>query len=574
MSQEQQFDVSSLWGSLSFDGKDQYTLLEDGKLFLHLGETGKERMIAEFTAEDSVNQINELGERFAQLKEKVAEMAKAWETTEDKLQLADKITDVIHQVKSVAAIGNMDKLMDEVAVWEQAVNELHEANYGIKLQLAEEAEKIAASEDWKEATAQLKDITERWKQTGHTDKHRSDKLWARIEAAKDKFFDRKRHHFEEHEKEMLQNLDLKLDLVEQAEGLAASDEWKKATETFHRLTSEWKNIGHTLNKKNEELWQRFIAAKSVFFDRKREHFDKIQQEHEHNYQLKLALVEQAEGMRESTDWNKTAKAYGDLMTEWKKTGRVGGERGDELWQRFTAAADVFFNAKRQHTDELHSVFEKNLELKRELIARAERLKNSTHWGETTAEMNELLDEWKKIGPVAREFSNKVWNEFLAIRKHFFARKDANRDQRRQHVEMVKSIKKEQAREAVGKLLRDIEEEEQKQLDFREALGNITPGKKAEELRQHLENLLEEGVQKIKRMKEKYAALQDEYGKKAAQPRQPEEKAEQAAAEAATVSATTEEAVATTEEQQPADEEPQNPEPPAAEDAGREGAADA
>ena len=132
-------------------------------------------------------------------------------------------------------------------------------------------------------------------------------------------------------------------------------------------------------------------------------------------------------------------------------------------------------------------------------------------------MNELLDEWKKIGPVARDVSNKIWDEFIAARKHFFARKDANREQRKQFVEVQKQVRTEQAKEMVGKLLTDIAEEEEKLVDFAEALKNITPGKKAEELRKHLEKLLAEGQQKIKRLKEKYAAVQDEYGKKATTP---------------------------------------------------------
>lgn len=515
MSQDSNFDLATWWNGISFDGKDLFTLQEDGRLLLHAGKDGQERLIAEINESNADTALAPLQEKFAHLQTRVDELAPEWQAATDKLKLADKVHSLLHSLRSSAAVGNVDKLIAQVNEWETAVNAVYEENYAAKLKVAEEAEALAESTDWKETTNSFRAIIDKWKAAGHTDKSRSDKLWARIEAARTKFNDNKHKHFEEQEKDLLGNLDLKLDLVEQAESLVNSDQWKKTTETFHRLTNEWKTIGHTLNKKNEELWQRFIAAKSAFFDRKREHSERINQEQEVNAVKKAELVEKAEALKDSTDWNKTSIAFTELMEEWKKTGRVGGEKGDELWNRFTAAQDHFFTAKRAHVGEIKSMHEKNLELKRDLVQRAEKIKNSNHWGDATAEMNELLDEWKKIGPVAREYSNKIWEQFLAARKHFFARKDASRDQRRAHMDAVKAFRSAQAKEMVSKLLNDIRDEEEKLEDFKNALGNITPGKKAEELKTHLEALLADGEIKLKRLREKYEAVKEEYGRQAA-----------------------------------------------------------
>ncbi len=512
MSQEQNFDVVSWWNGLAFDGKELFTLNDDGQLYLHAGDAEKERLIASFTEENCEAEFNALREKYALLQSKVAELAAEWATIEDKTTIADKVFSLKRQITETAMLGDLNLLQPELATWEQAINSIYEENYAIKLQLAEQAEALANGDEWKEASIAMKEVVDLWKASGHTDKRRSDKLWHRIEDARTKFNERKQQFFEEQEKDLLVNLDLKLDLVEQAESLTESKEWKKTSETFHRLTTEWKTIGHTLNKKNEELWQRFIAAKSAFFDRKREHTDKIQKEQEESYQQKLSLVEQAEALQDSKEWGKTAQAFGTLMAEWKKTGRVGGEKGEELWNRYNAAQEKFFSAKKAHTEDIRQMHEENLGLKQELIRRAHQIKNSSSWGNTTAEMNELLEEWKAIGPVAREISNKIWDEFLAARKHFFARKDENRELRKEYYETQKETRIIQAKEALDKLLEDIAEEENKLVDFKEALGNITPGKKAAELRKHLENLLVEGEQKIKRFKEKHAALKDEYGK--------------------------------------------------------------
>lgn len=515
MSQDSTFDLATWWNGISFSGKEQYTLQEDGRLLLHAGKDGQERLVAEVNEGNAETVTQPLQEKYAQLQSRANELETEWQAATDKLKLAEKVHSLLHSARSAAALGDIDGLVARVNEWEKEVTAIYEANYAVKLQLVEEAEALADSTDWKETPNTFRAIIDKWKAAGHTDKNRSDRLWGRIEDARNKFNENKHKHFEDQEKDLLGNLDLKLDLVEQAESLVNSEEWKKTSETFHRLTNEWKTIGHTLSKKNEELWQRFIAAKSAFFDRKRAHSDRINQEQEVNAVKKAELVEKAEALKDSTDWNKTAIAFAALMEEWKKTGRVGGEKGDELWNRFTAAQEQFFTAKRAHTSEIKTMHEKNLALKQDLLQRAERIKNSNHWGDTTAEMNELLDEWKKIGPVAREYSNKIWEQFLAARKHFFARKDASRDQRRAHMDAVKAFRSAQAKEMVGKLLNDIHDEEEKLEDFKNALNNITPGKKAEELKTHLEALLADGEIKLKRLREKYEAVKEEYGKQAA-----------------------------------------------------------
>lgn len=483
-------------------------------MLLHAGIEGRERLIAEVNEENSATVTMPLQEKYTHLQTRVAEIAKEWDTAADKLKLADKVHSLKHALSTSAALGNIDSLAAIAADWDKAITAIYDENYVAKLAIAEEAEKLADSTEWKETANALRLLVDKWKATGHTDKNRSDRLWGRIETARTKFNDNKQKHFEDQEKDLLGNLDLKLDLVEQAESLVNSEEWKKTTETYHRLTTEWKTIGHTLSKKNEELWQRFMAAKTAFFDRKREHSDRISHEQEHNAVAKAALVEKAEALKDSRDWNKTAIAFAALMEEWKKTGRVGGEKGDELWNRFLAAQEQFFTAKRTHTGEIKAMHEKNYTAKMELLLRAEKIKNSSNWGDTTAELNELLDEWKKLGPVAREVSNKIWEQFLAARKHFFARKDTHRDQRRAHADATKAFRNAQAKEMVGRLLNDIREEEEKLEDFKNALGNITPGKKADELKAHLEALLADGEIKLKRLREKYEAVKDEYGKQA------------------------------------------------------------
>ncbi|MES2703401.1 MAG: DUF349 domain-containing protein [Bacteroidota bacterium] len=509
MSQEQNFDLNSWWEAQAFAGKELYKIDDAGALTLTAHSNIKERVVANITAENADAVVKNLIEKFEAVEARVKEMEVEWLAAEDKLKLSDKVGHLKEYLGTVNALGDMQKPALLVHDWEHTIYKLTEEVYAEKLKLVELAEGLGQSDQWKETTQAFKDITDKWKASGHLDRNRNDKLWNRIEAARTAFYNRKREHHQEEEKDLLHNLDLKLDLVERAEALTHSQEWKKTTEIFHKLTEEWKTIGHTLSKKNEELWQRFIAAKSNFFERKREHSLRVQQEHAVNSAMKMALVDRAEALKDSMEWNVATQEYATLMEEWKKTGRVSHEKGEELWKRFTEARDHFFNAKRQHTEHIRGEQEENYAKKKALLDKADRIKNNTHWSDTTAEMNELLDEWKKIGNAGKAHSNKLWEDFLAARKHFFARKDASRDQRKQNFEVQKVARIDQARGFIMRLEMEIKEEEAKIADFKVDIENITPGKKAEELRQHLAKLIEDGAKNIKRLHEKLAASKDE-----------------------------------------------------------------
>lgn len=495
------------WTNVDERTKQYCSLTTNGELILNKSNSHPERIIATLTLHSADATLKALHDKYPEVEAKINEVAQEWMSTEDKLKLIGKVSRLKDYLAHTNAIGDFDKLHSTVSDWQQHLDKLVEENYLAHLAIVEQVEQqVAESTNWKETTQELKDIGDKWKRAGYLDKHRSDALWTRLEQAKNKFFERKRIYHEEQEKEMLQNLDLKLEIVEKAEAAAVSDNWKDSTEVFRELMEQWKTIGRTMHEKNEELWNKFILAKNSFYERKRVHFEQIQTEQEANLSLKLALVERAETLKDSTDWNKTMQDYAAIMEEWKNIGRVPAEQSDVIWNRLNEAKDFFFNTKRQHFETKRIAFEDNYAQKLALAKRAETLKNSNHWREATQELNELMDEWKKIGPVPHEHSNALWEQFITARKFFFQRKDADRDKRKQHAEKQAQHKAEQANNFYRKLETELQEEENKLIDFKEALQNITPGNKAEELRTHLTKLIEQCEVRIVQKKEKMQQL--------------------------------------------------------------------
>ncbi|MBP6625112.1 MAG: DUF349 domain-containing protein [Chitinophagaceae bacterium] len=211
----------------------------------------------------------------------------------------------------------------------------------------------------------------------------------------------------------------------EAEALLQSTDWKEATETLRNLQVQFKALPIVPDLKNEELRDRFEKTKDEFFKGKQASFESFEQDLLDNLSKKIDICEKAESLSQSGEWKKTTDLYIAMNEEWKKIGMVPKHRVEELWFRFSTAKDIFFARKKEHIGEIIVEHEENLLKKMELIAKAEAIKESKEWKKTTEEYNQLMEDWKKIGRVAQEKSDEIWNQFLAAKNYFFQQKDGH-----------------------------------------------------------------------------------------------------------------------------------------------------
>ncbi|GAA4456151.1 DUF349 domain-containing protein [Rurimicrobium arvi] len=482
------------WDNKPFQGKEYCSIDEKGSLTVK-GLGDRVVSILNHVTGDTV--IQNLLDKFRDIEKHFTDFEKEWGTNEDKTKLLSRLSRLKESVENANAIGDIEALQHKIRSWHNSIEQQIDDNYKAKEALVKEAEGLSVSNNnWKDITQKLKDISEQWKTLGFVDKKRNDALWDKLEKIKEHFFEEKRQHQEDISKEMLQNLDLKMELVDKAEALADSENWKETTEIFKQLMEDWKKTGRTIPDKNEALWQRFIAAKNNFYDRKKLHTDQIKVEQEANYAIKIALVEKAEAMRDSTDWGVTAKAYNDLMDEWKKAGQAPAEHNNDLWNRFSAAKTAFFNAKKAHSNEYKNMLDENLKKKQSLIDRAESLKNSTRWKEATEELNQLFEEWKSIGHAGKEHKEHLWEQFISARKHFFRRKDEDRERRREAFEKHKEVHNIQLRNTLLNMESENAEDQAQVDELRQNIEHNVDGPKADELRAHMKNLIVEIEERI------------------------------------------------------------------------------
>ena len=202
-------------------------------------------------------------------------------------------------------------------------------------------------------------------------------------------------------------------LAAEAEDLAEnSTEWKAAGDRIREILEEWRGIRGIDRATDDELWKRYSRARDSFNRRRGSHFAELDRNRAQARKVKEELVERAEALKDSTDWGHTARAYRDLMTEWKAAGRAPREVDDKLWERFRAAQDHFFEARNAINAERDRKFEANAEAKDALIAEYDSLIDPAKGlGAAKAKLRELQDKWDEIGFVprgrVREFEDKI-----------------------------------------------------------------------------------------------------------------------------------------------------------------------
>jgi Domain of Unknown Function (DUF349) len=221
------------------------------------------------------------------------------------------------------------------------------ANAGVQEELCQRVERLMQVEDLAAAARQLRDAQVQWKQVASAPRGQSQVLWARFKAASDAVRARCDVYFTKVAEDQASNGARKEALCQQAEALSASSEWVKTAEAIKALQAEWKTVGPASRTREKELWDRFHAACDGFFTRRREDLQHRKQEWSSNLARKEALCQQAEAIAQTTEWQAGIDEIKRLQVEWKTIGPVRRTRADEVWQRFRAACDAFFEAYQQ-----------------------------------------------------------------------------------------------------------------------------------------------------------------------------------------------------------------------------------
>ena len=236
-------------------------------------------------------------------------------------------------------------------------------NLEMKTLLCEAAEKLQENPNIVEANRALQQLHDEWAEIGPVARELRENLWNRFKEASSVINKKHQAYFDELHAKENENLEKKQALIAQLSTLNSqlsilknNKQWDEATEKVQAIQQEWRTIGFAPKKQNQTIYNEYRELCEAFFKAKTAYYKGMRDELSENLKKKRELVEAAEALKDSIEWTETTNKLIELQTAWKKVGPVARKYSDDLWKRFTAACDNFFEAKREATKEIREQY--------------------------------------------------------------------------------------------------------------------------------------------------------------------------------------------------------------------------
>ena len=236
-------------------------------------------------------------------------------------------------------------------------------NLEMKTLLCEAAEKLQENPNIVEANRALQQLHDEWAEIGPVARELRENLWNRFKEASSVINKKHQAYFDELHAKENENLEKKQALIaqlstlnSQLSTLKTNKQWDEATEKVQAIQQEWRTIGFAPKKQNQAIYNEYRELCEAFFKAKTAYYKGMRDELSENLKKKRELVEAAEALKDSIEWTETTNKLIELQIAWKKVGPVARKYSDDLWKRFTAACDNFFEAKREATKEIREQY--------------------------------------------------------------------------------------------------------------------------------------------------------------------------------------------------------------------------
>lgn len=388
-----------------------------------------------------------------------------------------------------------------------------------KIELCEKAEELLLQPDIVESYKKLQEYHDLWKELGPVPADKREEIWERFTLASKKIRQAYQEHFEKIKEEKEANYKQKLALCEKVEEILekiseqnpqTSKEWAELSEKIVELQKIWRTIGRVPQNVNTEVYERFRSACNKFFEVKKEFFAEINNELNENLQKKLDICVNAELLKDRTDWKRTTEKFLELQKQWKEIGPVPKKHSEQIWKRFRAACDHFFNAKAEYYKNIDQELQNNLAKKEALIQEVKNFVLSENHAENVAKIKEFQNRWSEIGVVPTQDKDRLYNEFKTAINNIFEQLNLNRDSLeisnfKSRIDLLKETNQIQAIEKERqKIQKRIQELNSDIIQIETNLGFFSSG--SEQILKEFNRKIEKAKEEIKLLKEKKKIL--------------------------------------------------------------------
>ena len=294
-----------------------------------------------------------------EMKTKLCEAAEKLADEEDVISAFHQLQELHQQYREIGPVAK--ELREEVWARFKAastvINKRHqqhfedlrakeEENLARKTALCEKVEELGKAEnkgaaDWEKRSKEIIDIQNEWKTIGFAPQKMNVKIFERFRAACDDFFGRKAEYFKALKATFSENIEKKKALVEKAQALADSTDWKATSDKLIALQKEWKTVGMVPKKLGDQLWQEFLGACNKFFEARNAAGAGQRNEEHANLEKKKGIIEQLKALAENAA-EATKEKVQALTEEYNKVGHVPYKEKDKLYEAYHEVLDRIY----------------------------------------------------------------------------------------------------------------------------------------------------------------------------------------------------------------------------------------
>lgn len=279
------------------------------------------------------------------------------------------------------------------------------------------------------AFSALKEIQETWKEIGDIPRDVRHDIQSEYSRLVEDFFYNINIYKELKEHDLKRNLQLKQEVIEKLKQLQNLTSIKEIEADLKALQNEWEDVGPVNNNDWELLKDEYWKNVHACYSKINAHYEDRRTALMKNLEQKQAILnqitERIDQIPASTDvkfWNHETKEILNFQEEWKKVGFGPRKENDEIWTAFRAQCDRFFNLKKEFYSNIQDKFDVIAEKKKEIIAKANELKDSTDWKKTSMQLINLQNRWKELGNAGMRHEQKLWKQFRHACDVFFDNK--------------------------------------------------------------------------------------------------------------------------------------------------------
>jgi len=316
-------------------------------------------------------------------------------------------------LKGMVVAGNEDLNIGDKQKFERVQKE----NLELKLSLIEELKNLIDNAEPSSMYKEFKNLQDRWREVGQIPHGKYNDVWRTYHHHVERFYDLLHLNNDFRDLDFKHNFEEKSKLIEKAEALSGEEDVNHAFKELQLLHRMWKeDIGPVAREFREEVWHKFSEATKKIHKRRHAYQDKLDEKFKANVDLKLAVIDKIKSIdieknQNHKDWQASIKKLEALRDEFFGIGKVPKAKNEEIWQLFREATRDFNAKKNNFYKSIKKDQVENLKKKMTLVEQAESLKDSEEWDIATEVFKKVQAEWKKIGHVPRQDSDKIWKRF-------------------------------------------------------------------------------------------------------------------------------------------------------------------